>query len=100
LVTNHPWDWYLTNAYETSVAMVKLAPGYAVFGQMEGDIFLQVLEDLRSEGWNAQADDLEEKMRVRANRGDTTAARGAIGILFLLASFASWNASCTTTVRA
>ena len=68
LVTNHPWDWYLTNAYETSVAMVKLAPGYAVFGQMEGDIFLQVLEDLRREGWNPQADDLEAKMRVRANR--------------------------------
>ena len=35
LVTNHPWDWYLTSAYETSVAMVKLAPGYAVFGQMD-----------------------------------------------------------------
>ena len=68
LVTNHPWDWYLTNAYETSVAMVKLAPGYAVFGQMEGDIFLQVLEDLRREGWNTQADDLAAKMRVRANR--------------------------------
>jgi len=68
LVTNHRWDWYLTNAYETSVAMVKLAPGYAVFGQMEGDIFLQVLEDLRREGWNAQADDLEAKMRIRANR--------------------------------
>ena len=68
LVTNHPWDWYLTSAYETSVAMVKLAPGYAVFGQMEGDIFLQVLEDLRREGWNTQADDLEAKMRVRANR--------------------------------
>jgi hypothetical protein len=68
LVTNHPWDWYLTNAYETSVAMVKFAPGYAVFGQMEGDIFLQVLEDLRREGWNAQADDLDATMRVRANR--------------------------------
>jgi hypothetical protein len=68
LVTNHPWDWYLTNAYETSVAMVKLAPGYAVIAQMEGDIFLQVLKDLRREGWNTQADDLEAKMRVRANR--------------------------------
>lgn len=68
LVTNHPWDWYLTNAYETSIAMTKLAPGYAVFGQMEGDIFLQVLADLRREGMTAQADDLEAKMRVRANR--------------------------------
>jgi Family of unknown function (DUF5695) len=68
LVTNHPWDWYLTNAYETSIAMVKLAPEYAVFGQMEGDIFLQLLADLRREGMNAQADDLEAMMRVRADR--------------------------------
>ena len=68
LVTNHPCGWYLTNAYETSVAMVKFAPPYAVFGQMEGDIFLPVLQDLRCEGWNSQADDLETKMRLRANR--------------------------------
>lgn len=68
LVTNHPWDWYLTNAYETSIAMVNFAPEYAVFGQMEGDIFLQVLADLRREGMSAQAGDLEAKMRVRANR--------------------------------
>jgi Family of unknown function (DUF5695) len=68
LVTDHPWNWYLTNAYETSVAMVKFAPEYAVFGQMEGDIFLQVLADLRREGMNTQADDLEAKMRVRADR--------------------------------
>ena len=68
LVTNHPWDWYLTNAYETSIAMVKLAPEYAVFGQMEGDIFLHLLADLRREGMNTQADDLEAKMRVRADR--------------------------------
>jgi len=68
LVRNHPWNWYLTNAYETAVAMVKLAPQYAVFGQMEGDIFLEVMADLRREGLNAQADDLEAKMRVRASR--------------------------------
>lgn len=68
LVTNHPWNWYLTNAYETSIAMVNFAPEYAVFGQMEGDIFLQLLADLRREGMNTQADDLEAKMRVRANR--------------------------------
>ncbi len=68
LVTNHPWDWYLTNAYETSIAMVNFAPEYAVFGQMEGDIFLQLLADLRREGMNTQADDLEAKMRVRADR--------------------------------
>ena len=68
LVTNHPWEWYLNNAYETSIAMVKFAPEYAVFGQMEGDIFLQLMTDLRREGMQAQADDLEQKMRVRADR--------------------------------
>lgn len=68
LVTNHPWEWYLNNAYETSLAMVRLAPGYAVFGQMEGDIFLKVLADLRREGMNAQADNLEAVMRRRADR--------------------------------
>jgi len=68
LVTNHPWEWYLTNAYETSVAMVKLAPEYAVFGQMEGDIFLEVLADLKREGLKVQADDLEAKMKARADR--------------------------------
>ncbi|HKV23637.1 MAG TPA: DUF5695 domain-containing protein [Candidatus Acidoferrum sp.] len=67
-VTNHPWQWYLNNAYETSVAMVKLAPGYAVFGQMEGDIFLKVLADLRHEGMNSQAENLEAVMRTRADR--------------------------------
>ncbi|MGB8475113.1 MAG: DUF5695 domain-containing protein, partial [Candidatus Acidiferrum sp.] len=68
LVSAHPWDWYLNQAYETSVAMVKLAPGYAVFGQMEGDIFLKVLADLRREGMNSQANDLESRMRQRAER--------------------------------
>ncbi len=67
LVTNHPWDWFLAHAYETSVAMVNLAPTYAVFGQMEGDIFLQILADLKREGMKTQADNLEAKMRARAD---------------------------------
>ena len=59
LVTDHPWDWYLTNAYETSMAMTKFAGEYAIYGQMEGDIFLAILADLKREGWNTQADALE-----------------------------------------
>ena len=66
LVTGHPWDWYLTHAYETSIAMNKFAAGYAEFGQMEGDIFLQILTDLKREGWKEQADNLEAQMRARA----------------------------------
>lgn len=68
LVTNHPWEWYLEHAYRTSIAMTTLAPGYARFGQMEGDIFLEILRDLKLEGRNTQADDLEGKMRNRADR--------------------------------
>ena len=44
LVTNHPWDWYLDHAYQTSLAMVKFAPQYAQYGQMEGTIFLEILQ--------------------------------------------------------
>ena len=35
LVTNRPWDWYLTNAWQTGIAMTTHAPHYAQFGQME-----------------------------------------------------------------
>ena len=68
LVTNHSWDWYLNQAYETSVAMTKFAPGLSVFGQMEGSVFVQILTDLKREGWNDKATDLESKMRARAER--------------------------------
>jgi len=68
LVTNHPWDWYLNQAYETSMAMTRYAEGLAVFGQMEGTIFLQILTDLRREGMDGKASDLEGQMRARADR--------------------------------
>jgi hypothetical protein len=68
LVTNHSWDWYLNHACETSLAMSNLAPEYAVFGQMEGDIFLQILLDLQREGMKTEADALEASMRKRAER--------------------------------
>jgi uncharacterized protein DUF5695 len=68
LVTNHPWEWYLDHAYQTSMAMTKYAEGYAVFGQMEGDIFLQILTDLKREGMSEQATNLEAKMKTRADR--------------------------------
>ena len=68
LVTNHPWDWYLNQAYETSIAMTNFAQELAVFGQMEGDIFPEILTDLKREGWKEKADNLEAKMRSRAER--------------------------------
>lgn len=67
LVTNHTWEWYLTNAWKTGVAMVVHAPKFAEFGQMEGTVFLEILHDLRREGWTAQADEFEAVMRKRAD---------------------------------
>lgn len=67
LVDNRSWDWYLENAYHTSVAMVEKAPYYAQFGQMEGSVFLFILEDLKSEGLTEMATDLEKRMKERAD---------------------------------
>lgn len=67
LVTNHDWSWYLSHAYETSMAMIRFAGGYARFGQMEGDIFLKILADLRREDMSTEAQNLEAKMRERAD---------------------------------
>lgn len=67
LVDNRGWDWYLENAYHTSIAMVEKAPYYAQFGQMEGSVFLFILEDLKNEGLTEMATDLEERMKERAD---------------------------------
>ncbi|MFC5681707.1 DUF5695 domain-containing protein [Flavobacterium sp. MAHUQ-51] len=67
LVENHNWDWYLKQAYFTSIAMVEQAPYYAQFGQMEGSVFLYLLEDLKAENYTVMATDLEARMKLRAN---------------------------------
>jgi hypothetical protein len=66
LVTNHPWQWYLDHAYQTTMAMMKLAPYYTQFGQMEGDVFVYILDDLKREGMTAEATTMEASMRKRA----------------------------------
>jgi hypothetical protein len=66
LVTNHGWEWYLERAHETALAMVTFAPELAAFGQMEGSVFVELLLDLRREGWTTQADQLEATMLARA----------------------------------
>ena len=68
LVTTHPWQWYLEHAGQTALAMQQFAPGYARFGQMEGDIFLMILQDLRREKMNELADKVELTMKARADK--------------------------------
>ena len=71
LVTQQSWKWYLENAYHTAMAMVEQAPYYAVYGQMEGTVFLLILEDLKREGYTDLAADLEKTMKGRAEHWAT-----------------------------
>lgn len=71
LITEKSWQWYLENAFHTSMAMVKQAPYYAQFGQMEGTIFLLVLQDLKAEGMQEEAQTLERAMKARADHWRT-----------------------------
>jgi hypothetical protein len=48
------------------MAMVRLAPDYAEFGQMEGTVFYLLLKDLQREGLQQAATALEAAMRKRA----------------------------------
>jgi hypothetical protein len=65
-VSQQNWQWYLENAAQTSIAMVEQAPHYAQFGQMEGTIFILILNDLKAEGLNELAQELETLMKARA----------------------------------
>jgi len=67
VATHHPWQWYLDQAYETTMAMRTQAPYYTQFGLMEGTVFLRVLEDLKHEGMTDKAASLEAWMRERAD---------------------------------
>lgn len=66
-VSQQDWKWYLENACHTSIAMVEQAPHYAQFGQMEGTIFILILQDLYAEGMTDLAKQLEVTMKARVN---------------------------------
>lgn len=74
LVTNHTWDWYLDQAYQTTKFMFgrnangRRRVGYVELGLMEGDIVLALLNDLKREGWAEKAVDVEALMKERAER--------------------------------
>jgi hypothetical protein len=67
LATKQTWQWYLENAYRTAMAMMDQAPYYAQHGQMEGTVFILILEDLKKEGMADWAKDLEATMKQRAD---------------------------------
>ena len=65
----HEWDWYLENALNTAKFLggeFGIGVGWRDMGLMEGSVFKHVLDDLRHEGWDEKADELEALMRKRA----------------------------------
>jgi hypothetical protein len=73
LVTRHDWRWYLEHAALTALAMTREGPYYSQFGQMEGEVFLEILRDLRREGLEHEAAPLEAAMKKRADHWRTLA---------------------------
>ncbi|KQN76264.1 DUF5695 domain-containing protein [Sphingomonas sp. Leaf62] len=73
LVTRHDWRFYLAMAARTTVAMMRDAPHYAQFGQMEGEIFVEILTDLKREGLTDDAREVEGLMKARADHWRTLA---------------------------
>ena len=71
LVTKETWQTYLTRAAETTKAMMTKAPYYTQFGQMEGDVFLYILQDLKREGMMGEAAEIETLMKGRADHWKT-----------------------------
>lgn len=70
LVTNHSWKWYLERAVQTVIAMDKYASYYTQFGQMEGTVFVKILEDLKHERWTTFQNQFEAIMKKRAKHWD------------------------------
>ena len=74
LVTNHSWEWYLDQAYETVRFMFgrqangRRRVGYVELGLMEGDIIVALLEDLKREAWQEKAQVVENLMKERTDR--------------------------------
>ncbi|MBS1792788.1 MAG: hypothetical protein JSS81_02980 [Acidobacteria bacterium] len=72
LVGNHPWQWYLERAFETTRFMFgRKADGtrrveYVELGLMEGSVFPALLDELKRENLKNQADEIEVLMRERA----------------------------------
>lgn len=65
LVRTHDWQWYLRKAAITITAMMEQAPYYTQYGLMEGDVFVEILKDLKRENLTAEAQTIESLMKKR-----------------------------------
>ncbi|MDC7683440.1 DUF5695 domain-containing protein [Asticcacaulis sp. BYS171W] len=71
MATGETWQTYLTRAAETTKAMMTKAPYYTQFGQMEGDVFVYILQDLKREKMDTLASEVESLMKGRVDHWKT-----------------------------
>lgn len=70
----HEWDWYLDKAFNTAKFLAggfDVGVGWRNMGLMEGSVFKHLLDDLRREGWEDKANELEALMRKRADHWES-----------------------------
>ncbi|MBS1016088.1 DUF5695 domain-containing protein [Acetobacter persici] len=65
LVQQHDALWYLHKAAVTMTAMMQQAPYYTQYGLMEGDVFVEILRDLKRENLTEEAGVIETLMKKR-----------------------------------
>lgn len=65
LVQQHDANWYLHKAAVTITAMMQQAPYYTQYGLMEGDVFVEILKDLKRENLTEEAQTIESLMKKR-----------------------------------
>ena len=61
------WEWYLSQAFQTVMAMTDGSVGYVDDGLMEETVLVYLLDDLNREGFTSNATAMEQKMRSRQN---------------------------------
>ncbi|UDD66066.1 hypothetical protein AFCA_013229 [Aspergillus flavus] len=76
LLKVHPWQWYLGQAYNTTVTCFATNSagdglvGYSRLGLMGETVVGELLADLQREGWTEEADAVEAAMKLRAEAWD------------------------------
>ncbi|OQE38003.1 hypothetical protein PENCOP_c009G07162 [Penicillium coprophilum] len=77
LLKIHTWQWYLSQAYNTTVTCFATDSrgdglvGYSRLGLMGETVIGELLSDLKREHWTVEADSVEAVMKLRAEAWDT-----------------------------
>ncbi|KAI2642107.1 hypothetical protein GGS21DRAFT_291280 [Xylaria nigripes] len=66
LVKSHTWDWYLKQAYNTTMRGISPRIGYSAVGLMGETVFGEILADLTREGMSSEASTMSAGMKSRA----------------------------------